>query len=96
MDGSGGCRCCHGVLAGFGMVTYVYVPGMLMPAAMERSLAQFGSLGYVFTLLSSMLGGCCVVVVGIALGQMTAASGPFPRWLGTPVTDGDADRAPDE
>ncbi|MFE6071252.1 ribonuclease BN [Streptomyces sp. NPDC056525] len=82
-----------GVLAGFGMVTYVYVSGVFMPMAMERSLAQFGSLGYVFTLLSWLLAGCSVVVAGIALGQVTAVSGPFPRWLGTLTADGVADQS---
>ncbi len=73
------------VLAGVGMVTYVYVSGVFMPANMRRTTAQFGSLGYVFAMLSWLIGGCCVVVAGIALGQVTAGSGPFPRWLGTPV-----------
>lgn len=72
------------VLAGVGMVTFVYVSGLFMPATMRRSIAQFGSLGYVFTLLSWLIGGCCVIVAGVALGQVTAVSGPFPRWLGTP------------
>ncbi|MET7698912.1 YhjD/YihY/BrkB family envelope integrity protein [Streptomyces sp. NPDC005485] len=73
------------VLAGVGMVTFVYVSGLFMPAAMQRSLAQFGSLGYVFALLSWLITCSCVIVTGIALGQVTAVSGPFPRLLGTPV-----------
>ncbi|MEU9865187.1 ribonuclease BN [Streptomyces sp. NPDC047971] len=83
-----------GVLTGFGTVTYVYVSGMFLPKAMERSLAQFGSLGYVFTLLSWLLAACCVVVGGIALGQVAATSGPFPRLLGTPRGGGFAGRTP--
>lgn len=58
-----------------------------MPATMQRTIAQFGSLDYVFAVLSWLIGGCCVVVAGVALGQVTAGSGPFPRWLGTPVAD---------
>jgi len=72
------------VLAGVGMATFVYVSGLFMPGTMQRSIAQFGSLGYVFTLLSWLIGGCCLVVAGLALGQVTAVSGPFPGWLGTP------------
>nr|WSY55162.1 YihY/virulence factor BrkB family protein [Streptomyces sp. NBC_00886] len=72
------------VLTGVGMVTFVYVTGLFMPATMRRSIAQFGSLGYIFTLLSWLIGGCCVIVAGVALGQVTAVSGQFPRWLGTP------------
>jgi len=72
------------VLAGVGMVTFVHVTGVFMPATLERSHAQFGSLGYVFTVLSWLIAGCCVMVAGIALGQVTAVSGPFPRLLGAP------------
>uniref|UniRef100_A0AAU2AEE9 YihY/virulence factor BrkB family protein n=2 Tax=unclassified Streptomyces TaxID=2593676 RepID=A0AAU2AEE9_9ACTN len=71
-----------GVLAGVGMVTFVYASGVFMPAAMERSMAQFGSLGYVFALLSWLIADCCVIVAGIALGQLAAVSMPFVRWLG--------------
>lgn len=74
------------VLAGVGMVTFANLSKLFMPAAMERGLAQFGTLGYVFTLLSWLIAGCSVIVTGIALGQVTATSGPFPRWLGTPTT----------
>ncbi|MFD3924946.1 YhjD/YihY/BrkB family envelope integrity protein [Streptomyces sp. NPDC058614] len=75
------------VLAGVGMVTFVQVSGVFMPATLERSTDQFGSLGYVFTVLSWLIGCCCVVVAGVALGQVTAVSGPFPKWLGTPLAD---------
>lgn len=72
------------VLTGVGMVVFVYASGLFMPATMKRSIAQFGSLGYVFTLLSWLIACSCVAVAGVALGQVTAVSGPFPRWLGTP------------
>ncbi|MFF4500001.1 YhjD/YihY/BrkB family envelope integrity protein [Streptomyces sp. NPDC001401] len=75
------------VLTGVGMVVFVYLSGLFMPATMKRSIAQFGSLGYVFTALSWLITGCCVIVAGVALGQVTAVSGPFPRWLGTPTAD---------
>lgn len=75
------------VLAGVGMVTFVYASGLVMPVTLERSIAQFGSLGYVFTVLSWLIVGCCVIVAGVALGQVIATSGPFPRWLGTPVAE---------
>ncbi|MCX4665456.1 YihY/virulence factor BrkB family protein [Streptomyces sp. NBC_01381] len=81
------------VLTGVGMVTFAYLSGLFMPAAMKRSLAQFGSLGYVFTLLSWLIAACCVIVAGIGLGQVTALSGPFPRWLGSPAADA-RDRPP--
>ncbi|MGW2520915.1 YhjD/YihY/BrkB family envelope integrity protein [Streptomyces sp. NPDC001617] len=76
-----------GVLAGVGMATFGYLSGLFLPAALKRSTAQFGSLGYVFTILSWLIAGCCVIVAGVALGQVTAVSGPFPQWLGTPVAD---------
>lgn len=78
------------VLAGVGMVTFVHVSGLFMPATLERSIAQFGSLGYVFTVFSWLIVGCCVIVAGVTLGQVTAVSGPFPRWLGTPEAEGES------
>ena len=69
------------------MVVFTYVSRLFMPTAMKRSLDQFGSLGYVFTLLSWLIVGCSVIVAGIALGQVLAVSGPFPRRLGTSVAE---------
>ena len=75
------------VLAGVGMMSFAYLSGLFMPATLKRSIAQFGSLGYVFTMLSWLIAGCCVIVASVALGQVVAVSGPFPRLLGTPGAD---------
>ncbi|WP_128984095.1 YhjD/YihY/BrkB family envelope integrity protein [Streptomyces roseicoloratus] len=72
------------VLAGVGMTAFTYASPLVMPQALQQSQAHYGPIGYVFTFLSWLIAGCCVIVVCVAVGQVVATSGPFPAWLGTP------------
>ncbi|MER7753730.1 ribonuclease BN [Kitasatospora sp. NPDC097643] len=73
------------VLAGGGMVAFLHASRLVTPQSLRRSIDQFGALGLVFTMLSWLIAVGCVLVVGLTLGQVIASSGPFPRWLGTPM-----------
>ncbi|WP_086827605.1 YhjD/YihY/BrkB family envelope integrity protein [Streptomyces sp. NRRL B-24572] len=84
------------LLTGAGMTAFGYASPLVMPQALEQSRAHYGSLGYVFTFLSWLIAGGCVIVVCVALGQVVATSGPFPRWLGTPTAEHTAPPAVDE
>ncbi|MFF6775512.1 YhjD/YihY/BrkB family envelope integrity protein [Streptomyces sp. NPDC012637] len=79
------------LLAGAAMTAFGYASPLVMPEALEQSQEHYGPLGYVFTFLTWLIAGCCVVVVCVAVGQVVASSGPFPRWLGTPTPDQAAD-----
>ncbi|MFF8293113.1 ribonuclease BN [Streptomyces sp. NPDC016309] len=63
------------VLAGAGTVVLSWAARLLVPAAMERSLDDFGLLGPVFTFLSWLIAVFLVAVSGLALGEAVAASG---------------------
>ncbi|MFD7443325.1 YhjD/YihY/BrkB family envelope integrity protein [Streptomyces sp. NPDC059909] len=55
-----------------------------MPIALNRSLAEYGPLGSVFTILSWLIVTCAAVAVGITAGAVLAKE-PWPaRRLGTP------------
>ncbi|MGJ5830599.1 YhjD/YihY/BrkB family envelope integrity protein [Streptomyces ossamyceticus] len=63
------------VLAGTGTVVLSWAARLFMPAAMQRSLEEFGPLGPVFTFLSWLIGVFLVAVSGLALGPVVAATG---------------------
>ncbi|MFE9110468.1 YhjD/YihY/BrkB family envelope integrity protein [Streptomyces collinus] len=71
------------VLAGTGTVVLSWAARLLMPAAMDRSLEEFGLLGPVFTFLSWLIAVFLVAVSGLALGETVATSGWYRRALGT-------------
>ncbi|MFI2720813.1 hypothetical protein ACH5AI_31500 [Streptomyces collinus] len=71
------------VLAGTGTVVLSWAARLLMPTAMDRSLAEFGLLGPVFTFLSWLIAVFLVAVSGLALGEAVATSGWYRRVLGT-------------
>jgi membrane protein len=51
---------------------------------MDRSLAEFGPLGPVFTLPSWLITVSLVAVAGLAAGRMVASSHWFTRLTGRP------------
>ncbi|OEJ36010.1 hypothetical protein BGK67_28130 [Streptomyces subrutilus] len=54
-----------------------------MPAALNRTLAEYGSLGPVFTLLSWLIVVCAAVAVSITVGAVLAQETPLAHRLGT-------------
>ncbi|MEU8773271.1 YhjD/YihY/BrkB family envelope integrity protein [Streptomyces sp. NPDC048606] len=72
------------LLAGVGQQALSLGSRIYMPAAVNRSLGEFGGLGAVFVLLSWLIVLFTIVTVAIALGQVIARE-PWPaRLLGTP------------
>ncbi|MGW3812636.1 YhjD/YihY/BrkB family envelope integrity protein [Streptomyces sp. NPDC005046] len=61
------------------LVAKVYVPN-----ALSRSLARYGSLGAVFTVLSWLIGLCVVISAGITAGAVIAREPAVARRLGSP------------
>lgn len=72
------------VLAGTGVVVLGYASRLVMPRAMNRSLADFGPLGPVFTLLSWLIAAFLIVVAGLAIGRLVACSTWYARLVGRP------------
>ncbi|MFJ4816520.1 ribonuclease BN [Streptomyces sp. NPDC088801] len=62
------------LLAGTGTVLLSRAARLLVPAAMERSLDEFGPLGPVFTFLSWLIAVFLVAVSGLALGEYVAST----------------------
>jgi membrane protein len=72
------------VLTGIGAVVLAWASRFYMPRTLNRSLAAFGPLGMVFTVLSWLIVLFTVVCVGIATGYVLAHERPLARRLGTP------------
>ncbi|MGW0811784.1 ribonuclease BN [Streptomyces viridiviolaceus] len=62
------------LLAGAGTVLLSRAARVVMPTAMEHSLAEFGPLGPVFTFLSWLIAVFLVAVSGLALGAYAAST----------------------
>ncbi|AEM81536.1 YhjD/YihY/BrkB family envelope integrity protein [Streptomyces violaceusniger] len=69
------------VLAGAGTVLLGYLSRLLMPVAMARSLADFGPLGPVFTLLTWLIVVFLIAVAGLAVGPAVASSAWYARTI---------------
>ncbi|MGY0057739.1 YhjD/YihY/BrkB family envelope integrity protein [Streptomyces sp. LZ34] len=86
------------VLAGTGSVALGYASRLLMPRAVDRSLADYGPLGPVFTLLSWLVAVFLIVVAGLAIGRLVASSAWYARLVGlspdTPDSNARAGDAP--
>ncbi|MET9296988.1 YhjD/YihY/BrkB family envelope integrity protein [Streptomyces sp. NPDC003077] len=72
------------VLTGVGAVVFSLLSRLWMPRALSRSVERYGPLGSVFTLLSWLILFFATVVVGIAVGQVLAHTGPVRRRLRLP------------
>jgi membrane protein len=85
------------LLAGAGTVLLSRAARLLLPAAMERSLDEFGALGPVFTFLSWLIAVFLVAVSGLALGEYVASTSWYPAappWRAHSPAPGEADRHP--
>ncbi|WP_137991021.1 YhjD/YihY/BrkB family envelope integrity protein [Streptomyces vilmorinianum] len=56
-----------------------------MPVALNRTLAEYGSLGPVFTLLSWLIVVCAAVAVAVTAGAVLAQETGLARRLGSPA-----------
>jgi membrane protein len=73
------------ILVALGEQAVTWASRLYMPHAVDRSLAQFGSLGLVFVLLSWLIMFFVVVTVGIAVGHVLALEPLSARPLRTPI-----------
>lgn len=84
------------MLAGTGTVAPSGAARLVLPAAMERSLAEFGPPGPVFTFLSWLTGVFLVAVSGLAAGE-GIATGAWYQKVSVPLfcpADPDPARSP--
>ncbi|MER5947390.1 YhjD/YihY/BrkB family envelope integrity protein [Streptomyces sp. NPDC001904] len=72
------------LLTGVGVVSLSWASHLYMPRALNRSLAEFGPFGLVFSLLSWLIVLFTVVCVGISAGCVIARERPVARRLRTP------------
>lgn len=71
------------VLTGVGLVALAAVAKVYVPHSLDRSVAQFGPLGLVFTLFSWLIVLFTFITVGVASGYVIAHQRPLSRLLGT-------------
>ncbi|WP_353943496.1 YhjD/YihY/BrkB family envelope integrity protein [Streptomyces sp. HUAS MG91] len=72
------------LLTGVGVVSLSWASRLYMPRTLDRSLAEFGPFGLVFSLLSWLIVLFTVVCVGISAGCVIARERPVARRLRTP------------
>ncbi|MEU8758843.1 YhjD/YihY/BrkB family envelope integrity protein [Streptomyces sp. NPDC048659] len=54
-----------------------------MPGALNRALAEYGSLGLVLTMLSWLIGVCAALTFAVTIGAVLAQEPPLDRYLKT-------------
>jgi len=72
------------LLAGISLAAWLAISRVYLPNELNRSIARYGPLGSVFTLLSWIL--CCTLIltVSFALGYLIIRREPFSRWFAAP------------
>ncbi|MEV4946950.1 YhjD/YihY/BrkB family envelope integrity protein [Streptomyces sp. NPDC053755] len=80
------------VLTAFAVTVLSIGAQFYMPAALNRTLAEYGALGPIFTLLSWLIVLCAAVAVGITAGAVIAQETHLAGRLGSPP----AWRGPDD
>ncbi len=63
-------------LTGLALTARIYIP-----SALNRTLAEYGSLGLVLTLLSWLIALCAALTFAITIGAVLAEGPPLDRWL---------------
>ncbi|MEU8530336.1 MULTISPECIES: YhjD/YihY/BrkB family envelope integrity protein [Streptomyces] len=79
------------VLAAAATTALAVTARLYMPGALNRALAQYGSLGMVLTLLSWLIVVCAAVSFAFTIGAVLAEEPTISRYLGRPD-----ERAPDQ
>ncbi|WP_327255819.1 YhjD/YihY/BrkB family envelope integrity protein [Streptomyces sp. NBC_01244] len=72
------------VLTAFAVTALSVGAQFYMPAALNRTLAEYGSLGLVFTFLSWLIVVCAAVAVSITVGAVLAQETHLAHRLGSP------------
>ncbi|WP_405876400.1 MULTISPECIES: YhjD/YihY/BrkB family envelope integrity protein [unclassified Streptomyces] len=72
------------LLTGVAMTALTVIAKVYVPAALNRSLDRYGSLGAVFTVLSWLIGLCVVVALCITVGAVIAREPAVARRFGSP------------
>ncbi|MEU9046874.1 MULTISPECIES: YhjD/YihY/BrkB family envelope integrity protein [unclassified Kitasatospora] len=72
------------VLTSAALTALAWASRLYIPRSLNRSVAQFGPLGMVFTLLSWLIVMFTAITLGIAGGYVVAGQGRLARLLGTP------------
>ncbi|MEU2113392.1 YhjD/YihY/BrkB family envelope integrity protein [Streptomyces sp. NPDC019507] len=70
------------VLTGFAVTALFIGSKYYMPRAIDRSLAEYGSVGTVFTLLSWLIVLCVAIALGVTTGAVLATEAWLARRLG--------------
>ncbi|CAM5554020.1 YhjD/YihY/BrkB family envelope integrity protein [Streptomyces tanashiensis] len=71
------------LLAGTASTVLGITAHLYMPTALDRALAEYGSLGLVLTLLSWMIVVCAALTFAFTIGAVLAQEPPLDRYLGT-------------
>ncbi|MER7951487.1 YhjD/YihY/BrkB family envelope integrity protein [Streptomyces sp. NPDC096079] len=71
------------VLAGTATTVLGITARLYMPSALDRALAEYGSLGLVLTMLSWLIVVCAALTFAITIGAVLAQEPPLDRYLGT-------------
>ncbi|MFD8209408.1 YhjD/YihY/BrkB family envelope integrity protein [Streptomyces sp. NPDC059695] len=71
------------LLAGAATTVLSVTAGLYMPGALNRALAEYGSLGLVLTLLSWLIVLCAALTFAVTIGAVLAQEPPLDRYLGT-------------
>ncbi|MEU6169125.1 YhjD/YihY/BrkB family envelope integrity protein [Streptomyces tanashiensis] len=71
------------VLAGAASTVLGITAHLYMPTALDRALAEYGSLGLVLTMLSWLIVVCASLTFAFTIGAVLAQEPPLDRYLGT-------------
>ncbi|MEV7571250.1 YhjD/YihY/BrkB family envelope integrity protein [Streptomyces tanashiensis] len=71
------------LLAGTATTVLGITARLYMPGALDRALAEYGSLGLVLTLLSWLIVVCAALTFAVTIGAVLAQEPPLDRYLGT-------------
>ncbi|MGW4700774.1 YhjD/YihY/BrkB family envelope integrity protein [Streptomyces sp. NPDC004285] len=71
------------LLAGAATTVLSVTAGLYMPGALNRALAEYGSLGLVLTMLSWLIVLCAALTFAVTIGAVLAQEPPLDRYLGT-------------
>ncbi|MBB4984443.1 YhjD/YihY/BrkB family envelope integrity protein [Streptomyces nymphaeiformis] len=71
------------VLGGVATTVLGITARLYMPAALNRALGEYGSLGLVLTMLSWLIVVCAAITFALTSGAVLAQEPPLDRYLGT-------------
>ncbi|MFF3608764.1 YhjD/YihY/BrkB family envelope integrity protein [Streptomyces sp. NPDC002463] len=78
------------VLGGVATTVLGITARLYMPAALNRALGEYGSLGLVLTMLSWLIVVCAAITFSLTIGAVLAQEPPLDRYLGTDRGEGES------